>query len=131
MNDEGYKNPLHFKALGSAVGELAEAVEGDTVASSYARKYALNGLFAIDDTKDADTDENHFETGARTKKPQCPEDVWHKLVKMEVEGLRTNSGLSPLQFLASKYKVDDLTLVKFNNDVQMARDSNHRRPITS
>lgn len=27
-------------------------------ASSYARKYALNGLFAIDDTKDADTDEN-------------------------------------------------------------------------
>ena len=27
-------------------------------ASSYARKYALNGLFAIDDTKDADTDES-------------------------------------------------------------------------
>jgi hypothetical protein len=28
-------------------------------ASSYARKYALNGLFNIDDTKDADTDEYH------------------------------------------------------------------------
>ena len=27
-------------------------------ASSYARKYALNGLFAIDDTKDADTNEH-------------------------------------------------------------------------
>ncbi len=27
-------------------------------ASSYARKYALNGLFNIDDTKDADTDEH-------------------------------------------------------------------------
>lgn len=27
------------------------------MASSYARKYALNGLFNIDDTKDADTDE--------------------------------------------------------------------------
>lgn len=26
-------------------------------ASSYARKYALNGMFCIDDTKDADTDE--------------------------------------------------------------------------
>lgn len=26
-------------------------------ASSYARKYALNGLFCLDDTKDADTDE--------------------------------------------------------------------------
>lgn len=28
-------------------------------ASSYARKYALNGLFAIDDTKDADTTNTH------------------------------------------------------------------------
>lgn len=28
-------------------------------ASSYARKYALNGLFLLDDTKDADTDEYH------------------------------------------------------------------------
>lgn len=31
-------------------------------ASSYARKYALNGLFLIDDTKDADTDEYHNQT---------------------------------------------------------------------
>ena len=29
--------------------------------SSYARKYALNGLFNIDDTKDADTEEQHEE----------------------------------------------------------------------
>ena len=36
-------------------------------ASSYARKYALNGLFCIDDTKDADTDENHIETTARSR----------------------------------------------------------------
>lgn len=28
-------------------------------ASSYARKYALNGLYLIDDTKDADTNEHH------------------------------------------------------------------------
>ena len=31
--------------------------------SSYARKYALNGLFAIDDTKDADSKDNTAETG--------------------------------------------------------------------
>ncbi len=31
-------------------------------ASSYARKYALNGMFLIDDTKDADTDEFHNQT---------------------------------------------------------------------
>ena len=36
-------------------------------ASSYARKYALSGLFLLDDTKDADTDEYHTMT-TRTKK---------------------------------------------------------------
>jgi hypothetical protein len=35
--------------------------------SSYARKYALNGLFGIDDTKDADTQDNRKE---EVKKPQ-------------------------------------------------------------
>lgn len=34
-------------------------------ASSYARKYALNGLFAIDDNKDSDTDENAAETNIK------------------------------------------------------------------
>lgn len=33
-------------------------------ASSYARKYALNGLFLLDDTKDPDTDEYARQTGA-------------------------------------------------------------------
>ena len=36
-------------------------------ASSYARKYALNGLFCIDDTRDADTDSYQTQTGG--KKP--------------------------------------------------------------
>lgn len=35
--------------------------------SSYARKYCLNGLFAIDDTKDADTDEYRTETVNKAK----------------------------------------------------------------
>ena len=36
-------------------------------ASSYARKYALNGLFLLDDTKDPDTEEIKDETDAREK----------------------------------------------------------------
>jgi hypothetical protein len=35
-------------------------------ASSYARKYALNGLFCIDDTKDADTQDNTAEGQSHT-----------------------------------------------------------------
>lgn len=44
--------------------------------SSYARKYALNGLFLIDDTKDADTDEyrNQQESAAKQQpKPSQPQ----------------------------------------------------------
>ncbi len=56
------------RETGESVSNSAYAREEDTkkgmdgsqitgTASSYARKYALNGLFLIDDTKDADTDE--------------------------------------------------------------------------
>lgn len=38
-------------------------------ASSYARKYALNGLFLIDDTKDADTDAYHEQTHPQRENP--------------------------------------------------------------
>ena len=51
--------------------------------SSYARKYALNGLFCIDDTKDADTDEQHIqvaeggkkETKAKAEKAQADDPI--------------------------------------------------------
>ena len=45
--------------------------------SSYARKYALNGLFCIDDTKDADTMDNTEKPKAAQKKsePKAPRKV--------------------------------------------------------
>lgn len=46
-------------------GMDASQITGAT--SSYARKYALNGLFLIDDNKDADTEENKNESDARAK----------------------------------------------------------------
>lgn len=44
-------------------------------ASSYARKYALNGLFLIDDTKDADSDEQHNQTSVCKQKAFSKDDV--------------------------------------------------------
>ena len=40
-------------------------------ASSYARKYALNGMFLIDDTKDADSMDNSYKNPVKSvnKKP--------------------------------------------------------------
>lgn len=62
--------------LGTTISNTAYAREEETkrgmdssqitgTASSYARKYALNGLLLIDDTKDADTDENRNERDNR------------------------------------------------------------------
>ena len=42
-------------------------------ASSYARKYALNGLFAIDDTKDADTDQYKQQTNGSNSPQNRPQ----------------------------------------------------------
>lgn len=51
--------------------------------SSYARKYCLNGLFAIDDTKDADTNEYTERTkNTAPKKPQLPKQDETKLKRM-------------------------------------------------
>ena len=65
--------------------------------SSYARKYALNGLFAIDDNKDMDymqgqyTDENKGNNG-RSKAKEEPKDYWamahhERVTSGEFEGL--------------------------------------------
>lgn len=51
-------------------------------ASSYARKYCLNGLFLIDDSKDADTDE--FKNIVKEEKPKASEkqiELVNKLVE--------------------------------------------------
>lgn len=44
-------------------------------ASSYARKYALNGLLNIDDTKDADTNEYKEESTEKIICPKCGNEV--------------------------------------------------------
>lgn len=100
-------------------------------ASSYARKYALNGLFAIDDTKDADalnvtkeyTESKADPVPAKMVMPDCPEEVWWKLVKMDVEGKRSKSGLSGFEYLLNKYNTDEAILTKFTNDVKAAREA--------
>lgn len=46
-------------------------------ASSYARKYALNGLFCIDDVKDADDPSQHSKARETKKQPQ-EQQAWKK-----------------------------------------------------
>ena len=55
--------------------ESKKGMDGSQVtgaSSSYARKYALNGLFAIDDTKDSDATNTHGKELTPTKKELTP-----------------------------------------------------------
>ena len=68
-----YENDTEKSIYCSAYAREADTKAGSDPAqltgacSSYARKYALNALFAIDDTKDADTDESAIEAKERAK----------------------------------------------------------------
>ena len=77
---------IYDSETGESISNKASAREEDAkkgmdgsqitgTASSYARKYALNGLFLIDDTKDADTDEFKQQQNALDKTvltcPKC------------------------------------------------------------
>lgn len=54
-------------------------------ASSYARKYALNGLFAIDDTKDSDTDEQRNQASKPTGLDEAKADVFAKFKQKGID----------------------------------------------
>lgn len=63
--------------------ETKKGMDGSQItgtASSYARKYALNGLFLIDDTKDADTNEYHKQTN-KVKENNIELDYRQKLIE--------------------------------------------------
>ena len=66
-------NSAYARESESKSGMDASQITG--TASSYARKYALNGLFCIDDTKDADTDEHAQQTGKTAAKKTAPKKV--------------------------------------------------------
>ena len=67
--------------------------------SSYARKYALNGLFCIDDTKDADSTNTHGKEEAKApvkapvKKPEVVNDKEKKMRIFVVEKLKEQIGI--------------------------------------
>jgi hypothetical protein len=57
--------------------ESKKGMDGSQVtgaSSSYARKYALNGLFAIDDTKDSDATNTHGKDAPKETKPETKKD---------------------------------------------------------
>ena len=116
---------------GGSIGVAAYAREAETrkgmedsqvtgSTSSYARKYALNGLFAIDDTKDADATNTHEkgqnEAQALDNKPATSQQL--EKIKKTVENIAA---------LLAYYKVDRLEDLTYGQ----ARDAISRKERAS
>ena len=65
--------------------------------SSYARKYALNGLFAIDDTKDTDTEEYQSTAKKEDTKKQESAKPSQKITKAQVEDIKELANLKNIK----------------------------------
>ena len=106
-------------------------------ALTYAERYYLMKTFHIatdeDDVdalvKDEAIKANHpapkeaDPVPAKPSKPECPEDIWWKLVKMDVEDKKSKSGLSGFEYLLNKYHTDEVILTKFANDVKTSKEA--------
>ena len=87
-----------------------DAAQITGAASSYARKYAMNAMFAIDDTKDVDSDSYHRE---QTK--PLPEEP---AKKAPTRRTRTTSASAPATTPAAKdprYAAIEAALAKVND----------------
>lgn len=72
VTGESVENVAYAREENEKKGMDGAQVTG--ASSSYARKYCLNGLLLIDDTKDCDTDENRNERTAKSKKVDAPKE---------------------------------------------------------
>ena len=82
--------------------ELKKGMDGSQIsgcASSYARKYALNGLFCIDDTKDADTHDNRSEVQLASQKQKNELEVLCQRTGSDLAKVLSWAGCSDLQAL--------------------------------
>ena len=117
---ESVSNTAYAREEESKKGMDASQVTGAT--SSYARKYALNGLFCIDDVKDADTRDNRQE---EAKKQKQDEEETKEIENMKISKVKADvlhkrcadEGVAEAKIF-ELYKVSDfseLTEKKFRN----------------
>ena len=91
-------------------------------ASSYARKYALNGLFLLDDTKDADTDEFHEETKKKAETVKAKKATAEQV--KEILALTPDENLQKV--MLDYYKVkkfEDLTEAQAKHAIERRKES--------
>lgn len=90
-------------------------------ASSYARKYALNGLFCIDDTKDADTNEFKEQQDKVTKQNK------EQILKENIDELVTEQQAKTVYAIMRQKGLDVETQLSINYNITNTKDLTKRQ----
>ena len=115
--------------------EEKKGMDGSQVtgaASSYARKYALNGLFNIDDTKDSDFTNTGSKKDSESKKSKTPasEEVTQKIAEIKAEignklasGVERDAVIATLKKACGTAQYTKLTdITKANNALEAVKN---------
>ena len=119
-SDKSVSNTAYAREELTKKGMDASQITGST--SSYARKYALNGLFCIDDVRDADTRDNRQNEAKEQKQAEEHQKEFENsvvsevkvkalMVRCEKEGVDTEKILK----LYKVKSLSDLTELKYRN----------------
>ena len=119
-SDKSVSNTAYAREELTKKGMDASQITGST--SSYARKYALNGLFCIDDVKDADTRDNRLKEAEEQAKAESEaKDIENSVIddlKARALKARCVAEQVPEATILKLYKVDaieKLTMRQFAN----------------
>ena len=119
-SDKSVSNTAYAREELTKKGMDASQITGST--SSYARKYALNGLFCIDDVKDADTRDNRQKEAEEQAKAESEaKDIENSVIDdLKVRALKARCVAEqvPEATILKLYKVDaieKLTMRQFAN----------------
>ena len=111
-SDNSIENTAYAREEETKKGMDGSQITGTS--SSYARKYALNGLLLIDDTKDADTDEFTKENNKGKKKEEPKEKKITPGQLKVLSKLYTGDNLVKLLELNKIDKLEDMSMEKAN-----------------
>jgi hypothetical protein len=90
--------------------------------SSYARKYTLNGLFDIDDTKDADTDE--FKQQQAKPEPKVDKKTIDLICELATKYAEIKKGNADelLNYYLNKVKVKDIAELTYTQGIVISKE---------
>lgn len=132
VGDEKIQTTAYAREEESKKGMDGSQVTG--ASSSYARKYALNGLFLIDDTKDADTDEfkeqskKKQESGSKSKGQELTKEQINILYSMASEkGFTQKDIQNVISKSFNKRSVTELSQTEYNEILDRMEKSASKR----